>query len=117
MVTVMPLPAEIDRELLLGMLMAREALQSTGIGEGIAIPHVRNPIVLHVDRPSVTLCFLAKPIDFKALDGKPVHVLFTVVSTTVRTHLHLLARLAFALRHDGFKKAVTHHASEEQILA
>src|SRR5213076_3370625 len=50
--SVMPLPAQVDRELLLGMLLAREALQSTGIGDGIAIPHVRNPIVLHVAHPS-----------------------------------------------------------------
>ncbi len=115
-VAVMPLPAEVDRELLLGMLLAREALQSTGIGDGIAIPHVRNPIVLHVPRPAVTLCFPSKPVEFAALDGKPVHVLFTVVSSTVRVHLHLLARLAFALRHEGFRKAVMRHAAEAPIF-
>src|SRR5438034_985186 len=62
----------------------REALQSTGVGDGIAIPHVRNPIVLHVSRPMITLCFLERPIDFGALDGKPVHVLFSLISPTVR---------------------------------
>ena len=109
-------PEEVDREFLLRVLLAREALQSTGIGDGIAIPHVRNPIVLHVSRPMVTLCFLEKAIDFGALDGKPVHVLFTMVSPTVRAHLRLLSRLSFALHDTGFKKAVLLQGSRDEIL-
>jgi nitrogen PTS system EIIA component len=110
------LPEEVDREFLLRVLLARENLQSTGIGDGIAIPHVRNPIVLHVSRPMVTLSFLEKPIDFGALDCKPVHVLFTMVSPTVRAHLRLLSRLSFALHDGGFKKAVLRQASSDDIL-
>jgi len=112
----MRLPEEVDREFLLRVLLAREALQSTGIGDGIAIPHVRNPIVLHVSRPMITLCFLERPIDFGALDGKPVHVMFSLVSPTVRAHLRLLSRLSFALHDPAFKKAVTGQASREEIL-
>jgi PTS system nitrogen regulatory IIA component len=113
----MRVPEEVDREFLLRVLLAREALQSTGIGDGIAIPHVRNPIVLHVARPMITLCFLEKPIEFGALDGKPVHVLFSIVSPTVRAHLTLLSRLSFALHDPAFKKAVTQQASRDEILA
>jgi len=109
-------PEEVDRDFLLRVLLARENLQSTGIGDGIAIPHVRNPIVLHVPRPMVTLCFLDKPIDFGALDGKPVHVLFAMVSPTVRAHLRLLSRLSFALHDAGLKKAVLRQASRDEIL-
>lgn len=112
----MRLPEEVDRDFLLRVLLAREALQSTGIGDGIAIPHVRNPIVLHVSRPMITLCFLEKPIDFGALDGKPVHVLFSLVSPTVRAHLRLLSRLSFALHDPMFKKAITQQASRDEIL-
>ena len=68
-VDAMRLPEEVDREQLLRFLVAREALASTGVGDGIAIPHVRNPIVLHVPRPIVTLCFLERPADFGALDA------------------------------------------------
>jgi PTS system nitrogen regulatory IIA component len=113
----MRLPEEVDRDFLLRVLLAREALQSTGIGDGIAIPHVRNPIVLHVSRPMITLCFLERSIDFGALDGRPVHVLFSLVSPTVRAHLRLLSRLSFALHDAGFKDAVTRQASREEILA
>ena len=115
-VETMRLPEEVDREFLFQVLLAREALESTGIGDGIAIPHVRNPIVLHVERPTVTLCLLEKPVDFHALDGKPVHALFSLISPTVRAHLHLLSRLAFLLRDPTFKGLILGHASRDEIL-
>jgi PTS system nitrogen regulatory IIA component len=109
-------PEEVDREFLYQVLLAREALGSTGIGDGIAIPHVRNPIVLHLSRPIVTLCFLEKPVDFGALDGQPVSALFTLISPTIRSHLHLLSRLGFALRDPGFKDAVIRQLASDEIF-
>jgi len=94
----LPLPGPGERDLLLRVLLAREALGSTGFGNGIAIPHPRNPIVLRVARPEVAICYLDPPVDFEAIDGKPVHTLFTVVSSSTRTHLHFLALIAHALR-------------------
>ena len=115
-VEVMPLPDDVDRHLLLQMLLAREALQSTAVGEGIAIPHVRNPMVLHVPRPMITLCFIEPPVDFGALDGKPVYALFSLVSPSPRVHLHLLSRLAFALRDAEFKQLIARCGTKEEIL-
>ncbi len=92
------LPPDLDRAFLHQMLVAREQLGSTALGRGIAIPHPRNPIVLRVPAPSVAVCYLAAPVDFEALDGKPVHTLFAVVSPSVRVHLHLLAVLGAALQ-------------------
>jgi PTS system nitrogen regulatory IIA component len=112
----MSLPDDVDREFLYQVLLARESLGSTGIGDGIAIPHVRNPIVLHLSRPIVTLCFLEQPIDFGALDGQPVSTLFTLISPTVRAHLHLLSRLAFTLRDPRFNAAVRQQASREELF-
>jgi len=111
----MPIDAA-DRDLLCDFLLAREELGSTGVGEGIAIPHVRNPIVLHVDRSSVTLCFLVTPVDFDAIDGKPVDTIFSVVSSTIRGHLHLLSRIAAALHDKEFKRAVLERATRDVIL-
>jgi len=116
-VETMRLPDEVDREFLFRVLLAREALGSTGIGDGVAIPHVRNPVVLHVPRPSICLCFLETPIDFDSIDGLPVFALFSMISPTVRAHLHLLSRLSFAL-HDGrFNSVVTQQAPREEIIA
>jgi PTS system nitrogen regulatory IIA component len=99
-VQVLRLPDEVDREFLYRALLGREELESTGVGAGVAIPHVRNPVVLHVPKPTLTLCFLESPVDFNALDRKPVQALFTLMSPTLRAHLNLLSRLGFAL-HDG----------------
>lgn len=115
-VGVMRLPQDVDREFLLNVLLARESMASTGIGNGIAIPHVRNPIVLAVRQPLVSLCFLEQPVEFGALDGQPVHTLFTLISPTVRIHLYLLSRLAFALREQAFASALSKQASREVIL-
>ena len=79
----LPLPESIDRSALKEMLISREQSGTTGIGNGIAIPHVRNPVVLHVSKPGMTLCFLDHPIDFGAIDGQPVSTLFTLISPTV----------------------------------
>lgn len=115
-VEVMNLPEEVDRDFLYQVLLARETLGSTGIGDGIAIPHLRNPVVLHVSRPTVTLCFLDHPIDFKAIDGQPVNILFTLISPSVRAHLHLLSRLSYALKNRDFKDAVKRQASRDELM-
>lgn len=115
-VELMRLPDEVDRRFLQQVLLARESLGSTGVGDGIAIPHVRNPIVMHIPRPTVTLCFLERSIDFDAIDAKPVHTLFTIVSPVVRAHLHLLSRLAFALREDAFRAVIARQGAREEIL-
>lgn len=116
LVQVLPLPEGVDRELLLRLFLAREASASTAIGDGIAIPHVRNPIVLRVSRPALTLAFLAQPVHFGALDGKPVHVLFSIISPTARIHLQLLARLSFALHDAIFRKCVIRQATRDEIV-
>jgi PTS system nitrogen regulatory IIA component len=55
-------------------------------------------------------------VDFGSLDGQPVTALFTLISPTVRAHLHLLSRLGFALRDPAFKKAIVSQASRDEIL-
>jgi PTS system nitrogen regulatory IIA component len=107
----------MDRDLLLDVILARESLGSTGVGDGIAIPHVRNPIVMHIPQPLVTLCFLATPVEFAAVDGKPVHTLFTLVCPAIKAHLRLLSRLSFGLGHAPFADAVRRRAPRDEILA
>ena len=105
-----------DRETLLEIMLAREDLGSTAIGGGVAIPHVRHPAVVPGVRPSITLCYLETPLDLAAPDGQPVHTLFAILSTTVRGHLQLLAKLSSALHDEGFKSAVASRAGADQIF-
>lgn len=112
-----PLPEDVDREFLLDVLLSRESMGSTGIGDGIAIPHVRNPVVLNSAPALITLCFLETPIDFGSLDGKPVHTIFSLVSPTIKRHLQLLAKLSWALHDPAFNRAVVERAKPEVIFA
>lgn len=112
----LPLPPEQDRATLLSVLEAREAMGSTGIGDGIAIPHVRNPIVMHVAQPFVTLGLLRHPVEFDAIDDQPVHALFMVVSPTVPVHLRILAQLGFLLRDNVLRDLLRRRDPADEIL-
>ncbi|MGE5611283.1 MAG: PTS sugar transporter subunit IIA [Bacillota bacterium] len=112
----LPLPEGVNREELLGVLLAREALGSTAVGHGIAIPHPRSPLILNVKKPAVTLAFLKQPVDFGALDGKPVDTLFTIISTTVRGHLNTLSHLMYALQNSDFVSLLHNRAGADQVI-
>jgi len=116
-IELLPLPPKSNKESLWQMLAAREKIMSTALGNGIAIPHVRNPVVLNIDQPSITLCFLKNPIDFKAVDGKPVFIVFTLLSPSVKKHLAILSRLAFCLQNAKLQKYLHAQAAQEQIMA
>ena len=113
----LPLSEDEDPDLLLQILLARESTGSSGMGDGIAIPHVRSPLVFPGMEAIATLSYLASPVPFDAVDGKPVHTVFTLVSPTIRGHLQLLARLSAALLDAGFKAAVLRRAGRDEILA
>lgn len=115
-VAKLPLDDDADRELLYDVMLSRETLGSTGIGEGIAIPHVRAPVVMKTTGASVTLCQLTQPIDFAAIDGKPVHTFFTLITPTIRTHLFLLSRLSAALQNQEFQALVLRRAPEQELF-
>lgn len=117
MVDLMSWPPSSDRAAILRALLDREELQSTGIGDAVALPHVRNPAILGVNAPAVALGFLDNPIDFGALDGRKVRVIFLPQPVNIRQHLHLLARISFALRDDHFRRLLDKRAPAEDILA
>jgi len=116
LVEVMNLPDHIDHEVLLQGFLARESLASTGIGNGVAIPHVRGPIVMHIEHPILALGFLEEPIDFNAVDGKPVHMLFSLICPTIRAHLQILSHLSFVLQNPAFMDIIQHHGLRDEIL-
>ncbi len=115
-VKLLPLPEGTDRELLLGMLLAREHLGSTAVGQGIAIPHPRFPVILPPSPNTLSLCFLEEPVLFGALDGQPVGTLFVLVSSTVKNHLRLLSRLAMALQDSPLRDHLAKQAGREILM-
>lgn len=111
------LPEEVDRQYLGQVLLAREQLASTAIGDGVAIPHPRSPGLLSIVRPTVTLCFLEQAIDYHALDGHPVSILLIIMSPNLRSHLHLLSGLGFALQNSAFREVLQAQDSRERIFS
>ncbi len=93
-----------DRELFEALLQ-RERLGSTGIGEGIAIPHGRMP---GIDRLVGLFAKTEKPIDFDALDGQPVDIIFVLIAPegAGADHLKALARVARVLRNQSVLEQV-----------
>jgi len=83
---------------LLEVLRQREALGSTGLGKGIAIPHARSTMVAE---RAVLLARSSKGVDFEAVDGNPVHLFFLIVAPPLDTdpiYLQMLAQIVRAVR-------------------
>ena len=113
----LPVPNGFDHDLLLQLFLAREKMGTTAVGDGIAIPHPRTPVLLPVDGAAVRLSFLAKSLDFGAPDGKPVSIVFALVCPTMHEHLQLLARLSLVLREPGFREMLNATPQEDNIHA
>lgn len=94
------------KEELYRRLLERERLTSTGIGKGVAIPHPHDPLADVLTNSIISTCFLEKPVDFNAVDGKPVFVMFILLSPSTKRHLHLLSRLSFCIRDDAFVESL-----------
>lgn len=78
-----------------GRLLDRERLGSTGLGDGISIPHARFE---ELQKPVGVFARLQRPIDFNAIDGKPVDIVFLLLLPSSREHLTVLASVARHLR-------------------
>ena len=79
-------------------LLAREALLSTGVGNGLAIPHPRDPIPT-LRAPAVIILGRSKAgVAFNAVDSQPVHLFFMLCCQNIELHLHLMGQLAQLLR-------------------
>ncbi len=112
----MTFPSHIDKNQVLNELLSREEIASTGIGRGIAIPHPRSTLDLGQTTAMISLFFLKKPIDYDAVDGEPVSVLFFMFSPSTEVHLKLLSRLSFLLRDSEFLKALKACRTRDDVL-
>ena len=110
------LPPGNDKDLICDLMVSREKLMTTAVGDGVAVPHVRVPVVVNAPAPVFGVFFLSQPIEMNALDGQPVHTLFVLLSLTPKQHLELLARLAFLFRHKEFITLLRQRAKLETIV-
>jgi nitrogen PTS system EIIA component len=115
-ISTIPIPADISKEEIESTLIERESMMTTAVGNGIAFPHPRNPVITDVDNEQISVCLLKKPVDFQAIDGKPVHTLFIIISSNSKRHLEILAKLSFLCQQTNFVNLLEDKAKNEVIL-
>lgn len=111
--------ADIDkhyRNKLLEALMAREALGSTAIGQGVAIPHAKCDCVTKL---TAAFGLSKKGIDFDSLDGEPAHIFFLLVAPqdSAGPHLKALARISRLLKDKYFRDSLRNCQDSSSVIA
>ncbi|MEW6088262.1 MAG: PTS sugar transporter subunit IIA [bacterium] len=105
-----------DSEETVRILLEREKLGSTGIGEGVAIPHGKSKDVKKI---AAVFAKAKEGVDFEALDGEPVYLFFLLVAPESSTseHIKALARISRLLKDSNFRKKLKMKQSAEEILS
>ena len=106
---------QIEAERLHEVLLEREALQSTGIGDGVAIPHGK---VAGLDRLVATFARSSGGVDFESIDGRPTHHLFMLVvpEHSGGKYLKALARISRFFRDPTFRERLTAAETLDDVL-
>jgi mannitol/fructose-specific phosphotransferase system IIA component (Ntr-type) len=106
-----------ERQTLIKALHEREQLHSTGIGDGIALPHARNALVGLVDKPIIIFGRHPTGIPYNAIDRVPARIFFLLIAPTVTQHLGMLARISRLLRAPKVRQNLLSADSPERVLA
>ncbi len=113
---IVALHPEFDEEELLDLFLKREETLTTGIGKGVAIPHVVYGLCKNHE---IFVFKLKEPVDFNSLDGKPVKIVFMLVGNAAKSnliHLQILAKLARLMKKDDFINNLINAETGEEIL-
>ena len=104
----------LDAKKVLDAVLEREATRTTGIGNGLAIPHGK---CTGVDHLVMAIGKAATPIDFQAIDGRPVNLIWLLSSPPDKTgpHIHALARISRLMTIDKFRAALATATTPQQI--
>ncbi|MBZ4221514.1 fructose-specific PTS transporter subunit EIIC [Bacillus wiedmannii] len=96
-------------------ILKRESQSTTGIGEGIAIPHAKTKAV---KQPAICFGRSVSGINYESLDGQPAHLFFMIAASegANNTHLETLSRLSTLLMDEGFRKQLLESKDEEELL-
>ena len=104
------------KQTLVRALREREQLYSTGIGDGIALPHARNALVGLVDHALIVFGRHDRGIPYGAVDAEPARLFFLLIAPNVTQHLGILARLSRLLRDPKLRQQLLAASQPEQVL-
>lgn len=104
-----------EKNQILQLLVEREKSMTTGIGNGVAIPHITVPFMTE---PEIKLVLLKHPMDFAAVDRKPVRIviLLLVPGGQFNSHIHTLSAIARLLYSSDFRQSLLSCSESEQAL-
>jgi PTS system nitrogen regulatory IIA component len=104
----------LDKNSLVKVLLEREKLGSTGIGDGVAIPHGK---FNGINEPIISFGRSLKGLDFESMDGQPVFLFFLLVApeNSASVHLKALARIAKILKNSSFRKMLMEIPTREEL--
>ena len=107
--------ANLDREALVEVLLERERLGSTGIGDGIAIPHGK---IQDLDELILSFGRSTRGIDFDSMDGRPTHLFFLLIApeNSAGIHLRALAKISRLLKSAHFRKRLLEAKTVEELF-
>ena len=105
----------IDIEKVRESVLEREKIMSTGVGKGFAIPHGKTNYVREI---LAAFGKTKRPIDYQALDGQPVHLVFLLIGkdNLVSTNIKLLSRISRMMNKEEFRNKLLEAESNEEIL-
>ncbi len=106
--------SNVDSDGMVEVLLDREKLGSTGIGDGVAIPHGK---MTGLDQLVVSFGRSSEGVEFDALDGKPVNIFFLLMApdNSAGKHLKALAKISRMLKDAGFRKELMEAGSKQRL--
>ncbi len=104
-----------DKDAVLKAVLDREAVMSTGMGDGVAIPHAKSD---SVDELIAAFGITSEPVDFESIDGKPVRMIFLLVGPTDQTgpHLKALSRISRLMHREDFRQKLVVSQTSDQVI-
>ena len=110
------LPSDITADAFYAALCEREKVLTTAVGNGVALPHSQKPILQNPEEECVAVCYLQNPIDMGAADGRLVHVMFVLLTSSLNSHLQAISQLARYLQKAEFRRALEQRASISELI-
>ena len=105
-----------DKEAYRALVYAREEESTTGVGEGIAIPHGKGDCI---DKPGLAAMIIKDGVDYEALDDEPVNILFLIAAPDTKDNVHLdvMSKLSMMLMDEDFRNNLINAKDVDEFLA
>lgn len=114
-ISLLPLSNSVDKNLLLSFLLEREEMIPTYIGQGVAVPHPKKPIITDAENSLVAVCFLKTPFVYGE-KKEYLHTLFIIITSNHKNHLKTLSLLSYIIQRSEFAELLSKKPNKDELL-